>query len=122
MTRPDIAYQVGQLTRFISKYGQDQISAVKYLLRYLKGTINKAIKYDTKCGEQLITYTDATWANDSDMRSVSGNVFLLAGGAISWLAKSQSSLMVSYLVVLSVLKNKMILRDFHQRLIEILQI
>ena len=27
MTRPDIAYQVGQLTRFISKYGQDQISA-----------------------------------------------------------------------------------------------
>ena len=38
------------------------------------------------------------------------------------LAKSQSSLMVSYLVVLSVLKNKMILREFHQRLIEILQI
>ena len=29
MTRPDIAYQVGQLTRFISNYGQDQISAVK---------------------------------------------------------------------------------------------
>ena len=91
MTRPDIAYQVGQLTRFISKYGQDQIAACKYLLRYLKGTINKSIKYDTKCGEQLIAYTDATWTNDSDMRSVSGNVFLLAGGAISWLAKSQSS-------------------------------
>jgi len=95
MTRPDIAYQVGQLTRFISNYGQDQISACKYLLRYLKGTINKAIKYDTKCGEQLIAYTDATWANDSDMRSVSGNVFLLAGGAISWLAKSQSSVALS---------------------------
>ena len=84
MTRPDIAYQVGQLTltRFISNYGPDQISAVKILLRYLKGTINKAIKYDTKCGEQLIAYTVATWANDSDMRSVSGNVFILGGGAM----------------------------------------
>ena len=90
-TRPDIAYQVGQLTRFISNYCPDQISAVKYLLRYLKGTINKAIKYDTRCGEQLIAYTDATWANNSDMRSVSGNVFILGGEAISWLAKSQSS-------------------------------
>ena len=50
MTRPDIAYQVGQLTRFINKYGKDHISACQYLLRYLKGTINKSIKYDTKCG------------------------------------------------------------------------
>ena len=95
MTRPDIAYQVGQLTRFISNYGPDQISAVKYLLRYPKGTINKTIKYDTSCGEQLIAYTDVTWANDSDMRSVSGNVFILGGGAISWLAKSQSSVALS---------------------------
>ena len=30
------------------------------------------------------------------MRSVSGNVFLLAGGAISWLAKSQSSVALSF--------------------------
>ena len=44
MTRPDIAYQVGQLTRFISNYGLEQISAVKYLLRYLKGKINKYFK------------------------------------------------------------------------------
>ena len=95
MTRPDIAYQVGQLTRFISNYGQDQISAVKYVLRYLKGTMNKSIKYDTNCGENLLAYTDATWANDSDMRSVSGNVFILGGGAISWLAKSQSSVALS---------------------------
>ncbi len=65
------------------------------MLRYLKGTINKAIKYDTRCGEQLIAYTDATWANDSDMRSVSGNVFILGDGAISWLAKSQSSVALS---------------------------
>ena len=48
MTRPDIVYQVGQLTRFI--YDPDQISAVKYLLRYLKGAINKAIKYDIRFG------------------------------------------------------------------------
>ena len=42
-----------------------------------------------------MVYTDATWANDSDMRSVSGNVFILGGGAISWLAKSQSSVALS---------------------------
>ena len=95
MTRPNIAYQVGQLTRFISNYGQDQIAACKYVLKYLKGTIDKAIKYDTNREEQLKIYTDATWANDSDTRSVSGNVFILGGGAISWLAKSQSSVALS---------------------------
>ena len=57
--------------------------------------MNKSIKYDTNCGENLLAYTDATWANDSDMRSVSGNVFILGGGAISWLAKSQSSVALS---------------------------
>ena len=33
----------------------------------------------------MFGYSDADWANDSDNgHSTSGNVFLMAGGAISW--------------------------------------
>ena len=43
----------------------------------------------------LQIYSDATWANDSEMKSVGGNVFLLLGGAISWRAKTQPCIAVS---------------------------
>ncbi len=40
----------------------------------------------------MIGYSDADWVGDLDDRHcVTGNVFLMAGGAISWLIKKQAS-------------------------------
>ena len=44
----------------------------------------------------LIGYSDADWAEDSDDRHLTtGNVFLAAGRAITWLSKKQSIVALS---------------------------
>ena len=96
MTRPEIAYQVGQLAKYVSKVGKSHVDAAKYCLRYLKGTMFMGITYRSSTVPTTIQiFSDATWANDSEMKSVGGNVFLLCGGAISWRAKTQPSIAVS---------------------------
>lgn len=39
-TRPDIAFAVSDVSRFNSKYGRVHWTAVKRIMRYLKGTID----------------------------------------------------------------------------------
>src|SRR5258705_13864718 len=44
----------------------------------------------------LVGYTDANWANDcANRHSISGYVFLYAGGAVSWMSKQQSTVATS---------------------------
>src|SRR5258708_21154438 len=102
-TRPDIAYAVSTLSRLASRPGTPHVRALKHLLRYLKGSANYGITYSRDGGSLMgceITlnndiihgFTDSDYAMDPDSRrSVSGAIFLLAGGPISWRSKLQSS-------------------------------
>ena len=96
LTKPEIAYQVGQLAKYISNFGKCHVDAAKHCLRYLKGTMHMGITYrKSPLPATVQIFSDATWANDSEMKSVGGNVFLLLGGAISWRAKTQPCIAVS---------------------------
>jgi len=44
-TRPDITQAVGVVAKFSSKPNEAHLTAAKRILRYLKGTLNLAIKY-----------------------------------------------------------------------------
>ena len=47
-------------------------------------------------GENLFGYSDADWARDIDSRhSTTGNVFVMSGGAISWLSQKQATVALS---------------------------
>lgn len=90
-TRPDIAHAVGEVSKYNSNPTEAHLTAVKRILRYVKGTIDLKLTY-TKPSNDIIAvgYTDANWAGDIDDRhSTSGYVFTLADGAISWLSKRQ---------------------------------
>ena len=88
-TRPDIAHTVGAVSKFCSNPTEAHKTAVKRVFRYLKKTINLALKY-CKDEKSVIGFSDADWGGDPDDRcSTTGNVFLLAGGAVSWLSKKQ---------------------------------
>jgi hypothetical protein len=50
-TRPDIAFTVGRLAQFISNSDSACWAAVKYLLRYLKGTRTKGIIYGLRLNQ-----------------------------------------------------------------------
>jgi protein associated with RNAse G/E len=56
-TRPDIAYFVSVLSRFMEKPLENHWNAVKGVLRYLKGTIDYGIKYIDSFDVELIFYS-----------------------------------------------------------------
>jgi hypothetical protein len=94
-TRPDIAYAVGALARFMAKPTAVHWQAAKGVLRYLSGTTDYGITFGP--GElELLGYCDADFAGDTDTRrSTTGFVFLLGGGSISWSSKRQATVAVS---------------------------
>jgi hypothetical protein len=86
-TRPDIIFAISKLAQYISEPIRYHESAVKHLLRYLRSTKDVFIRYGPE-DPDLIRYSDADYANDkSDRKSTTGNVFILAGGAVLWLSR-----------------------------------
>jgi transposase InsO family protein len=99
-TRPDIAFAVTTLAQFSSNPSPVHVTALTRLLRYLRGTAQQTITYtgigDPQSDPTLAGYCDADWGQSADdRRSVTGYVFLLAGGAISWQSKKQKTVALS---------------------------
>ena len=95
-TRPDISYAVSSLARFSSKPTKEHWTALKRLLRYLKGTTKYGILYTKGGASKCIGFSDADWAGDiNDQKSTSGYVFMLSGGAVSWSSKKQKCVALS---------------------------
>ena len=58
-TLPDIYYAVNVLSRFSINPGEPHWEAVKRVMRYLKGTIDKGIVYSKEPTGNIIGYCDA---------------------------------------------------------------
>jgi hypothetical protein len=96
-TRPDIAFAVQQISQFSSNPSTTHLQVAKRILRYLKGTISNGITYRRSSGSQdpIVGYCDSDFANGEDRKSIAGDVFLLAGGAIGWKSKKQPTVALS---------------------------
>ena len=97
-TRPDIAYALGIVSRFSAKPTKEHWTAIKRILRYLKGTVNLGLLYTQKASSECVGYSasDADWAEDLVSRkSTSGYVFLQGGAAITWKSSKQSCVALS---------------------------
>jgi hypothetical protein len=104
-TRPDIAFPVSVLTRFMSDPGAAHWTNAKRVLRYLKGTTRTKLQYgarrrgDTSTTANvcvLEAWSDADWAADVDGRkSMTGYVVLLNGNVIAWSSKKQPTVAMS---------------------------
>lgn len=83
-TRPEITYAVGNLARFSSKPTKSHWTALKRVLRYLKGTVKYGVLYSQK-GSYCVGYSDDNLAGDiNDWKSISGYMFQISGGAVTW--------------------------------------
>ena len=90
-TRPDIAYIVGMLGRYLSNPGMDHWKAAKRVMRYLQRTKDYMLTYRRSDQLEIIGYSDSDFAGCQDSRrSTSGYIYLLAGGAISWKSAKQT--------------------------------
>lgn len=95
-TRPDIAQAVSVVSKFNTNPNTAHLTAVKRILRYLNRTLNLGLKYQRSETGTLAGFSDGDWAGDQDdRRSTTGNIFLLAGGAVSWLSKKQATVALS---------------------------
>ncbi|KAL7588740.1 hypothetical protein Lser_V15G40082 [Lactuca serriola] len=89
-TRPDIAFEVGRLSRFTHNPSNQHWQAVHHVFKYSKGTKDYCLCY-SGFPSVLEGYYGASWiSNREDHSSTTGWVFLLGGGAISWASKKQS--------------------------------
>ena len=70
MTRPDIAYAVGNVARFSAKPTKQHWTAVKRILRYLKGTPNLGLLYRRSNSKSVVGYSDADWGGDQNATKI----------------------------------------------------
>ena len=74
-TRPDIAFAVNNVAKFCAKPNKQHWTAVKRILRYLKGTQHFGLLYKSTLAESFTGYLDADWGgNLDDRKSTSGYV------------------------------------------------
>lgn len=91
LTRPDICFTVNQVCQFMHALPDSHMTAVKRILRFLKGTITYGLLF--RPGPfSLQTFCDADWAGSPyDRRSTSGFGVFLGPNPISWSSKKQST-------------------------------
>ncbi|CAM8959677.1 unnamed protein product [Rhodiola kirilowii] len=96
-TRPDLAFAVSVLSRFMSNPGNAHWTAMKYLLKYIAGTQNLGLvykKYETKI--DIKGYVDSNYASNKDTRkSTTTLYFTWAGNCINWKSQHQSIVALS---------------------------
>jgi len=96
-TRPDIAFAVGVLSKFMANPTTAHWHAAKAVLRYVAGSIGTGITYGGGgTGGDAHGYCDADYAGDMDTRrSTTAYVFLINGGAVSWASRRQATVAAS---------------------------
>nr|XP_051217850.1 uncharacterized mitochondrial protein AtMg00810-like [Lolium perenne] len=90
-TRPDIAYAVSIVSRYMHDPRTSHLDAVYRILRYLKGCPGKGILFSNYGHLKIEGYTDADWAGClDDRKSTAGYCMFLGGNLVSWRSKKQS--------------------------------
>jgi transposase InsO family protein len=97
VSRPDIAFAVNTVSKFLNNHNDEHWRAVKRIISYVSGTIEYGIEYF--CSEkacELIGYSDADYANDIETRrSTTGYLFELANGPVTWCSQRQKLVTLS---------------------------
>nr|GEX15458.1 hypothetical protein [Tanacetum cinerariifolium] len=93
MYSPDVAFAQNVTSRFQQNPGDIHWTTVKNILKYLRNTKDMFIVYkgDLKQELRVSCYIDAGYLTDADdLKSQTGYVFILNGGAIDWKSVKQS--------------------------------
>jgi hypothetical protein len=105
-TRPDIAYAVSQVARFSTNPTKLHATAVKMILRYLKGTQEKGTIIRPAKDYKMDLYVDADFCglfkqeDDRDANSVrsrTGYIIMLCGCPLVWKSQLQTQISQSTL-------------------------
>ncbi|GJZ16526.1 ribonuclease H-like domain-containing protein [Tanacetum coccineum] len=92
-TRPDLSYAVQQVCLYMHDPRDPHFTALKRILRYVRGTLDYGLHLHVSSTTQLSAYTDADWADCRvTYRSTFGYCVFFCGNLLSWYAKHQVTL------------------------------
>lgn len=85
----DIAHAMGVVSRYMSNPSMEHWNAIKWILRYLKGTTTKALCFKGST-TALWGYVDFDLVGDIyTRRSTTGYVLTVGGTIVSWISRLQ---------------------------------
>ncbi|GJX21801.1 ribonuclease H-like domain-containing protein [Tanacetum coccineum] len=95
-TRPDISYAVHQVCLYMHDPREPHFSALKRILRYVRGTLDHGLHLFSSSTISLVSYSDADWAGcPTTRRSTFGDCVFLGNNLLSWSSKRQLTLSCS---------------------------
>lgn len=96
VSRPDLSYVIGLLSRKLDKPSNDDILLIKRVFRYLQGSKSLVLCLGGCANVSLVSFVDADWAGDLiDRKSTSGYVLQVGAGSILWSSKKQATVAAS---------------------------
>lgn len=83
---------MGVVSKFCADPSATHWSAVKRILRYLKGTLELQLTFDGNDRSSIQAYADADWGGcEESRRSTTGYAFVSAGACVWWSSKRQAT-------------------------------
>ena len=90
LTQPNVAYAINKLSQSMHRLTSDHWTTVKYILRYLCGTIDHGILLHRQSPLQLHVYSNVDLAGNKDeFTSTNAFIIYLNRNPISWSSKKQ---------------------------------
>ena len=120
-TRPDIAHVVGVFSKFLSNLGKEHWAAMKWILRYLRGTFKICLCFGTD-KPMLVGCIDADMVGDVDSKkSTSGYLITFLGEIVSWQSRLQKCVALltiegEYIAITEASKELLWMKKFLQEL------
>jgi histone deacetylase 1/2 len=79
LTRPDISFAVNKVCQYLAQPTTVHWEAVKWILRYIKGTTDIGLRIRKSPSMLLSVFTDADWAGSADDRRSTGGFAVFFG-------------------------------------------
>lgn len=96
-TRPDIAFAVGIVSRYMERPTEMHFNVVKRILRYLKGTLDYGLVYSRGNKNNMLSgYSDSDLGGQiDDRKSTGGMAFYLNESLVTWVSQKQRCVALS---------------------------
>jgi hypothetical protein len=91
-TRPDLAFAMGFVSRFMERPMVEHQQAIKCILRYVASTLDYSMHFTKAPGTaRFVGYCDSDLASDIDTsKSTSGTLFFLGNCLVNWQSIKQT--------------------------------